>query len=150
MHFDFTLVGRPFTARGFFTVLKADLSAACVDGVVPFSSDARSSGRLPRRYLFAMDQFVTAADDVLSLSLQLLELKVPQRPLECAQWTSGFRHYAAGRAGEDLSKKVINRCLKRYIVRELCPAIAADLKKLYILCLTLVRQRGGRVIFLVA
>jgi transposase len=37
------------------------------------------------------------------------------------------REYVAWRTGEGLSKKEINRCLKRYIVRELYPLIVADL-----------------------
>ena len=38
------------------------------------------------------------------------------------------REYVARRTGEGLSKKEIQRCLKRYIVRELHPLILADLK----------------------
>ena len=36
--------------------------------------------------------------------------------------------YVARRTGEDLSKKEIHRCLKRYIVRELYPLVDADRK----------------------
>jgi len=37
------------------------------------------------------------------------------------------REYVARRTREGLSKKEIHRCLKRYIVREFCPLILADL-----------------------
>ena len=37
------------------------------------------------------------------------------------------RQYVARRTSEGLSKKEIDRCLKRYIVRELYPLILADL-----------------------
>ena len=67
MHFDFTLVGQRLTAEGFVTVLKADLSAACVDGVIPFSSDAQPAVDFRGDTLFVLDQFVTEADGVLSV-----------------------------------------------------------------------------------
>jgi len=40
------------------------------------------------------------------------------------------REYVARRTAQGLSLKEIQRCLKRYIVRELYPLILADLKHL--------------------
>lgn len=59
VHLDFSLAGTRLTARGFVTLINPELDAACVDGSIPFSSDAQPSVAFLGDTLFALDQFVT-------------------------------------------------------------------------------------------
>ena len=94
------------------TRLRSEAALAALCGVSPL---AASSGKVSRHRLNRGGQ--RQANNAL-WTIAMVRMRSDART----------REYVAKRTREGLSKKEIQRCLKRYIVRELYPLILADLK----------------------